>query len=181
MHQNRKIPTPPNSPFEGRKVVSTLEVDVALDPSPLAFAPWSLKYQAQNNSHDNDNASNNKCTSVKIRIDEHLLSPEKSTQNVQIESSSDCTKSFEEPTEPMNYEKLPPIPTLSIVVEECCVIPENGIENEGAVQVEVHRHEGNNVIIEHQNDDKPEQRLLNSEDPLMNNKDYLKIPSAYYG
>ena len=157
-HQNRKIPTPPNSPREPRKVVSTLEVDVALDHS-----------------------LNNKRTSLEIRINEHYPTNEKLTQNVQIESSSDCAKSFEDQTDTITSEKLPPIPTLSIVVEECRMIPENVEEEEDAIQAEIHNPDNSNNILELQDENEPEQSLLIEESCSAHKKDYLKIPSIFYG
>ena len=156
-HQNRKIPTPPNSPREPRKVVSTLEVDVALDHSP-----------------------NNKRTSLEIRINENYPSNEKITQNVQIESISDCAKSFEDQTDTITGEKLPPIPTLSIVVEECRMIPENVEGEEDAIQAEVHNLDNGNNLIE-QDENEPEQSLFIGENCSAHKKDYLKIPSIFYG
>ena len=180
-HQNRKIPTPPNSPLEGRKIVSTLEVDVALDPSPLAFAPWSLKYQANKELTCNEKSSKNHCTSLDIQINNHYQPETNMTQNVQIESISDCTKSLEEQTETSNDEKLPSIPTLSIVVEECYITPENEIETKNEVQAEVHRQENGNIDTEQQDHINDEHIQMNPQNVLVVNKDYLKIPSIFYG
>ena len=66
----RKLLTPPNSPIPCKKILSSLEVDVTLDPSSLAVAPWSLKYLSKNRSiNDIPSSSSGKTTSLKITID----------------------------------------------------------------------------------------------------------------
>ena len=162
-HENRKILTPPNSPIEGKKILSSLEVDVALDPSPLAFAPWSLEYLSKNQSSLDSN-SEIRSTSVKITID-----------NKQDNRIPQTIEGAESESSLAEKEKIPSIPTLSISFEESS--EKNQDKNE-TVQVEVHRQDVNHLEMEMNN----EFRTTHSTtEDSSENKHYLKLPSVLFG
>ena len=171
-HQNPKIPTPHNSPIESRKILSSLEVDVALDPSPLACAPWSLKYSSKKQSssvtHKNKYTKKRRA-GLKITIDEHRTNERKCPLNI-------VARKLE--SEEKVPEELPSIPTLSILVEES-MKPEQGLENNDIVQVEVHRHDGDEQENEIDND--KTWHTVDNSNEFSQNKNYLKIPKIWFG
>ena len=174
--RNLKVPTPPNSPIESRKILSSLEVDMAIDPSPLAFAPWSLKYLAKKHTKNDNNPDENRTTSLKISIRDNERKQIQFSQNIQS-TNSECTKS-PVATEATNLEDLSSIPTLSIVVEESSK-SEKGKEQNEIVQVEVHRQDVTHSDIG--NDEHKTWHTLNNPGDLSENKDYLKLPSVLFG
>ena len=174
--RNRKVPTPPNSPIESRKVLSSLEVDMAIDPSPLAFAPWSLKYSAKKHTNDDNTPAENRTTSLNIKIRDNERKQIRFSQNIQT-TNSECTKS-PELAEATDLEKPPSIPTLSIVVEESCKTAKGKEQNE-IVQVEVHRQHASHLEIV--NDEEKTWPTNNNPGDLSDNKDYLKLPSVLFG
>ena len=138
--------------------MSSLEVD----PSPLAFAPWSLKYFSKNLSSLDKSSAESRSTSLKITIDNK--NEKRSSQKidgVNLESNI------------VEKENWPPTPTLSILVEESS---EKGLEQNDIVQVEVHRQDIGHLEMEMDNDF----GAHNTEDPS-ENKHYLKLPSVLFG
>lgn len=172
-HQNPKIPTPPNSPMpQSRKILSSLEVDPTLDPSPLAFAPWSLKYLSKENVSSIN--LNNKCTKktrtrLKITIDEHRKNENKCPQNIHPTRSESNVKVTAQ---------LPSIPTLSILVEESMKL-KKGLEHNNIVQVDVHRHDTNEQ--EHETDNNKARNFSADSADFSENENYLKIPTILFG
>ena len=174
--RNRKVPTPPNSPIESRKVLSSLEVDMAIDPSPLAFAPWSLKYSAKKHKTDDNTPAENRRTSLNIKIRDNERKQIQFSQNIQ-DTNSECTKSPES-AEATNLKKTPSLPTVSIVVEETSMT-EKGKEQNEIVQVEVHRQDVSHLDI--LNDEHKTWHPMNNSGDNSDNKDYLKLPSVLFG
>ena len=163
----RKLLTPPNSPIPCKKILSSLEVDVTLDPSSLAVAPWSLKYLSKNRSiNEIPLSSSGKTTSLKITID----------KKPQIEPNLEKLDNIENlGGNGMESEKTSSVPTLSILVEESTK-PDAITTQDDIVQVEVHKEEERNFDLD-TDCDKSWNATDNSED-LSEGKDYLKLPSV---
>ena len=164
----RNLITPPNSPIPCKKILSSLEVDVTLDPSSLAVAPWSLKYLSKNRSiNDIPLSSSGKTTSLKITID----------KKPQIEQNLEKLNNIENlGGNGMESEKTSSIPTLSILVEESTK-PDDITTQDDIVHVEVHKEEERNFDLDTEAD-KSWNAMDNSED-LSEGKDYLKLPSVW--
>ena len=152
--------------------MSSLEVDVTLDPSPLAFAPWSLKYLSKEKSSAyivKNKHTKKKRTSLQITIDESKNERKCSQNNTSAVSESDVK---------LTNSPLPSIPTLSIHVAET-IDPEKESENNHIVQVEVHRH--NDEEDGNEADNVKGWNEVDSSNDFSYNKNYLQIPSMLFG
>ena len=143
-------------------------MDVTLDPSSLAVAPWSLKYLSKNRSiNDIPLSSSGKTTSLKITFD----------KKPQIEPNLEKLNNIENLVgNGIETEKTSSIPTLSILVEESTK-PDDITAKDDIIQVEVHKEEERHFDLD-TDGDKNWTGMDNSED-LSEGKDYLKLPSVW--